>query len=131
MLKCHAEPAKVVKAGLYRSNHIFEPRLPQARQDGYKSRTPIVQLPTFGPNILARNLFYIREILEPIIGDDSGTSSHRPLSPRNDGGSVAAAVLQLNRRNSTSTLSLPLSNVPERKSSTTVLTRKVSASSKD
>lgn len=83
-------------------------------------------VPTSSRTTLPRNLSYIRETSESNLGDDSKVRSQRPASPGHDGGNVAAAVLQLNRRHTTSTLSLPPSSLPERKSSRCILRRKAS-----
>lgn len=119
ILKCHAEPSR-----LYRRASVDQ--ITFSNPGWLQVYGPNHPAPTFGRSNLPRNLSYIREISEPVIGNESGTRSHRPASLRNDGGSVAAAVPQLNSRSSTSTLSLPLSSVPERKSSMSVLRGKVS-----
>ncbi|MCJ1301453.1 hypothetical protein MMC08_004253 [Hypocenomyce scalaris] len=78
---------------------------------------------------LPRNLSNIRETSESKLGDDGPTRSQCSASPGQGGSNIAEAVLQLDRGHATSTLSLPLASLPERKSSRNVLRRKVSRAS--
>ena len=112
-LKCPTEPLRLSKRASIDQITFTDPEWHHS-------------VPTSNRSNLPRNLSYIREISESNLGDDTKTRSQRPASPGHDGSNIAAAVLQLNRRHTTSTLSLPLSSVPERKSSRCILRRKTS-----
>lgn len=108
---------RVVKAGLYRSEYISE--------HGYKFMALIIQLPTSAGAIYLESYPTYAKSRNRISETIVGHARIGRLLQRNGGGSVAAAVLQLNRRNSMSTLTSQLSSVPERKSSKSGLRRKV------
>lgn len=119
MLNCHTELSRLLRRASIDQITFTDPEWLQLGD-------PHHPVPTFSRSNLHRDLSYIRETSEPNLRDDGKTRSERPASPGHDGGNAAAAVLQLNRRRATSTLSLPLSSMPERKSSRSVLRRKVS-----